>query len=463
QLGATTDPHVFDVTLGNEEHGLLQSFTYHVVAGDARSPEYRVEIITPPSATVTEVRYDYPEYMELDPRTQQGGAIDVWERSAVTITAATNVPVKRAEFELTDTEDFANAYPGSTVRIENGKKLTIAWHADPRQADGKFPKFYRIKVWDADGTPDPKPAVYPINVRLDQPPQVALIDPTTDLELPANGTVPLVVAARDPDFKLRTVSLKIALEENDITDEPLFDSEQQGAQQEIALKHDFNLEPLRLKAGDKIKFWIEAQDNRLPIHNLAKTSPLEITIKDKVSKEEAKKQLEEQKQQQQQKLDQAQDNNDAGTERPQQEPTGDNAPDQQPKDPMPRNANDPPNPDDSRQPQPNQTDKSQSGKPQPGDNTGKGQGGAADKQQNSGDKNQSKSDQRGKSGDQQSGKSGEPAPGGKSDKPSLKNDGSDDDKALERIAQRQNKNRPPQDNQVKQSSQSEAKKGSTDN
>lgn len=328
QLGATTDPNLFEGTLGNDEHGLLQSFSYHVVAGDARSPEYHVEIITPPSATVTEVRYDYPEYTELDPRTQMGGAIDVWERTAITISAVTNVPVKRAEFELADTEDFSAAYPGSSVKIADGKTLTITWRADPRQADDKFPKFYRIKVWDAEDTVDPKPAVYPINVRVDQPPQVVLIDPTTNLELPANGTVPLVVAARDQDFKLRTVSLKIARDENDVTDEELFN----GLVQEVGpLKHDFALEPLRLKAGDKIRIWVEAQDNRLPTHNLAKTSPIEITIKDKVSKEEAKKQLEEEKKEQQKRLDEAAKNNDQpndpnGQPQPGEEGKGNNDP-----------------------------------------------------------------------------------------------------------------------------------------
>ena len=305
QLGATTDPTLFEGTLGNDGHGLLQSFTYYVVAGDARSPEYRVEIITPPSATVTEVRYDYPEYTELDQSTQMGGAIDVWERTAITITAATNVSVKRAKLEFDDTEDFASSYDGPSPKIEeSGKRLRVEWRVNPRERDGKFPKFYRIKVWDAEDTPDPKPAVYPINVRIDQPPQVVLIDPTMNLELPANGTVPLVVAARDQDFKLRTVSLKIARDENDVTDETLFD----GSQSEVSLKHDFQLEPLRLREGDKIRIWVEAQDNRLPTHNLAKTPPIEITIKNKVSKEEAKKQLEQEKKEQQQRIDEANKN-----------------------------------------------------------------------------------------------------------------------------------------------------------
>lgn len=329
QLGATTDPNLFEGTLGNDEHGLLQSFTYHVVAGDARSPEYRVEIITPPSATVTEVRYEYPEYTELDPRTQMGGAIDAWERTGATITAATNVPVKRAKLELDDTEDFASSYDGPSPKIEEGgKRLRVEWRVNPRERDGKFPKFYRIKVWDAEDTPDPKPAVYPINVRIDQPPQVVLIDPTTNLELPANGTLPLVVAARDQDFKLRTVSLKIARDGNDITDETLFD----GSQQEVSLKHDFELEPLRLKAGDKIRIWVEAQDNRLPTHNIAKTPPIEITIKDKVTKAEAKKQLDEQKQDQQKRIDEAnkknneQANDPNGQQQPPEDGKGNNDP-----------------------------------------------------------------------------------------------------------------------------------------
>lgn len=417
QLGATTDPNLFEGTLGNDEHGLLQSFSYHVVAGDARSPEYRVEIITPPSATVTEVRYDYPEYTELDPRTQMGGAIDVWERTAITITAATNVPVKRGEFELADTEDFSAAYPGSSVRIADGRKLTITWRADPRQADGKFPKFYRIKVWDAEDTPDPKPAVYPINVRIDQPPQVVLIDPTTNLELPANGTVPLVVAARDQDFKLRTVSLKIARDENDVTDETLFD----GSQQEVALKHDFQLEPLRLKAGDKIRIWVEAQDNRLPTHNLAKTPPIEITIKGKVTKEEAKKQLDEQKKEQQQRLDEAAKNNDPANDRSEQQPSDPaSSPDQPPRDP-----NEPEQPkgkdDEANKEQPQQKGQQQD------DKNSKGKDGGSGKTQKGGEGKKSETGSEGKS--DKPGDKGNAADG----KQSLKNDGTQDQEALEQV------------------------------
>ena len=330
QLGVTTDPNTFEGTLGHDEHGLLQSFTYRVVAGDARSPEYRVEIITPPSATVTEVRYEYPEYTELDPRTQRGGAIEVWERTAVTITAVANVPVKTADFEVAEIEDFSSLYrPGIVKKSEDGRKLTIRWTANAHPDNGKFPKFYRISLKDAEGNPDPKPTVYPINVRLDQPPQVVLVDPTTNLEMPANGTVPLVVMARDQDFKLRTVILKIAREADDVTDETLFD----GSQQVVSLKHDFSLEPLRLKEGDSIRIWVEAQDNKLPTHNLAKTVPIEITIKKPLTKEEAKKQLEEQKKEQQKRIEEA---NKKNNEQP-NEPNGQQQPDEKAKannDPM---------------------------------------------------------------------------------------------------------------------------------
>lgn len=437
-LNPTTEPTVFEGIFGDDGQGLLQSFSYRIAAGDAHSSDYQVTVTTPPSATVTEQRYQYPDYMELEPLTQMGGAIDVWEQTTVTLHAEANVPVARAEFEFADTEDFASAYPGPSVKI-SGKKLTIGWQANARQSDGKFPKFYRVKVWDADGSADPKPAVYPINVRLDQPPQVVLLAPTTNLEMPSNGTVPLVVAARDPDFKLARVSLKFSRDDNDVTDETLSEK----PQSEIQLEHDFALEPLRLKSGDKIRFWIEAQDNKLPTHNLAKTPPLEITIQDKVSKEEAQKQLADQKREQKQKLDEAQnDQNATGRDRSQQEPndSGDQPPSKDSREPMPG--------DDRKQEQNQQAsdaDQNQQGKPQPGDKAGKNQGGQSGKQ-SSGDKTESSKNGEGQVRDSQSGQAGEKSSDSKSGQPSLKSDGSDDQQALEKILEKRGSQKPQRGN-----------------
>ncbi|MCA9043540.1 MAG: hypothetical protein KDA69_04420, partial [Planctomycetaceae bacterium] len=60
-------PNRFNALLtGEDGRGLMKDLTYYIIAGDARTPEYRVRINQPPSATVLRVDYDYPEYMQLD-------------------------------------------------------------------------------------------------------------------------------------------------------------------------------------------------------------------------------------------------------------------------------------------------------------------------------------------------------------------------------------------------------------
>src|SRR5690606_22695040 len=60
---------------GDNARGILQDLTYRIQAGDARSQEFHVTVLQPPSARVEQVSYEYPAYMELLPRTQPGGQI----------------------------------------------------------------------------------------------------------------------------------------------------------------------------------------------------------------------------------------------------------------------------------------------------------------------------------------------------------------------------------------------------
>src|SRR4029079_1186066 len=90
---------------GENGRGLLQSLSYSIVAGDARTRNYSIEVVQPPSARVEEVQYVFPPYMSLTDRTNPGGNIDGWEGAAVTLSATANMPVKSAAVVLTDTED----------------------------------------------------------------------------------------------------------------------------------------------------------------------------------------------------------------------------------------------------------------------------------------------------------------------------------------------------------------------
>ena len=90
---------------GPNGRGLLQDFSYHIVAGDATSDRYTVTVKQAPTATVEEIFLDYPDYMGLDDKTQPGGAIDAWEGTRVTVRAVTNMPVVAADVLFSETED----------------------------------------------------------------------------------------------------------------------------------------------------------------------------------------------------------------------------------------------------------------------------------------------------------------------------------------------------------------------
>lgn len=290
------------VIVGVNGRGIRQELAYHVEAGDAVSDEFQVKVIQPPSATIHSVRYEYPQYMNLAPVQQPGGAIDAWEGTKVTVDATTNMPITSFEVLFSDEEDSASLLEEFQIEktIEKNS-ITASWKLKLR-ADGSFPHFYQIKCRNKAGQTTLSPTVYPLLIRPDLSPEITLLSPKQDLKLPANGTVPISVVAEDPDFKIRYLNLRVDKEQIRILDKTIFE----GAQQSVGLNHDFALEPLRLTPGDTIYFWVEARDNKHPSGNRKNTPKIKIDILEPVSKEEAQKQLQEQKQesaQQKQKSD----------------------------------------------------------------------------------------------------------------------------------------------------------------
>lgn len=280
------------VIIGVNGRGIRQELTYHIEAGDAVSEDYLVSVIQPPSATIHSVRYEYPQYMNLAPVEQPGGAIDAWEGTKVTVEATTNKPITSFEVLFSDEEDSASLLEEFSIEKTIDKNsITASWKLKLR-SDGSFPKFYQIKCRNEAGQTTLSPTVYPLVIRPDLPPEITLITPKQDLKLPANGTIPISVVAEDPDFKIRYLNLRVDKDQIRILDRTIFE----GAEQSIALDHDFALEPLRLAAGDTIYFWVEARDNKHPSGNRKNTPKIKIEILEPVSREEAQKQLEEQKQ-----------------------------------------------------------------------------------------------------------------------------------------------------------------------
>lgn len=307
-------PRFRGVINGENGRGLLQSLTYMVVAGDARSPQYSIQVIQPPSAKVEELHYTFPSYMELAAKTQPGGEIDGWEGATLQLRATTNMPVKAAKLVFTDTDELHAKGEEMRLQIVDGTKLAAEWKLAFR-SDGTFPRFYHIECTTPKGETDPDPTQYGIKIRPDLPPEIALLAPTGDLELPANGVVPIVVQAADPDFLLRLMTLRAEQNGEPLVDQRLFEDQRLG--QAFRGAYDFALEPLKLKPGSTIQFWVEAKDNKQPIANRKNTPRLNIKILAPVSPQESKQQLAAEKQKQQDQLASANDAQNAeGKEKP---------------------------------------------------------------------------------------------------------------------------------------------------
>ena len=55
--------------LPDDSRGLQQKVTYFIEAGDARTPEYTIDVVTAPAMLVRRVEFDYPDYTRLANRT----------------------------------------------------------------------------------------------------------------------------------------------------------------------------------------------------------------------------------------------------------------------------------------------------------------------------------------------------------------------------------------------------------
>jgi len=296
-------PRFRGVLNGENGRGLLQSLKYRIIAGDAQSREFTINVIQPPSARPDDVHYVFPSYMSLDDRQTSGGDIDGWEGATVTVNATSNVPVKTATIVLTDTEDGVKGEE-SLMRVTDGTKLSASWPLGFRP-DGTAARFYHIQVRTEDGKSDPDPTRYAYRIRPDQRPEVSLLAPTTDLDLPANAIIPLLIQAADPDFQLRSITLKAERGGDSFPDRRLFESDLPT--QSYRGSADFPLEPLRLNAGETVTFWIEAKDNKQPTANRTNSSIIRVRVGKPASSAEVQKLLAEEKQKQQDQLQRADD------------------------------------------------------------------------------------------------------------------------------------------------------------
>lgn len=421
--------------LGENGDGLLQSIEYYVRAGDARSETYRVTVIQPPSATITELEYQFPKYMKRSKESAPGPNVDTYEGTQVTFRATTNMPIESAVLQFSDTEKFTSKGEEQRMDVKEGTQLSTRWAAKFR-SDGTYPKFYRMQVKTKAGQVDPAPSVHSITLKPDLPPEIEIVAPKGDLEVPANAIIPIVLKARDQDFSLSVVEMHIQRAGQPFDKNDLY----RGDSPETEVQHDWRLGNLDLKVDDVLTYWFVVRDNKEPTPNYKDSPRRKITIKDRIPEEDAKKQneqdkekikLEQQQQREAQNGDQPQQPNENGA---QNENPSDNANNQNQNENQTGDADKPPRDDKKNDSNKNNED---------GQDGNKGDNKNADSKNDGGKTGEkpSPTDKGNDTNNQDAGKTGNNGDK-KSEKP-LDKSGRDDDEVLRRALERQrDKNKP---------------------
>ncbi len=253
--------------------GLSQNLNYRIEAGDARSLDYDVTVVTAPAILVQKIEYDYPAYTGYVDRTVEGlGDIRAIEGTRITVFALANGPIRDAlvDFDADGRRDL----PPMIVDGANAKTSFVLSLRDDRQT----PKFasYVLRFTNGDGRTNRNPVKYPIEVLRDYDPEVALVTPPEEtLDVRLDQTVTIEIDARDPDFALSDVHLRGEAVGRPELNETLLQTQHIGR---FTAQYPFTPKDHGLQAGDALHYWATASDNRTPTANTAATRKQTIRI-----------------------------------------------------------------------------------------------------------------------------------------------------------------------------------------
>jgi hypothetical protein len=252
-----------------------ESFDYYIVAGDARSASYHVEVVKRPQVQRISVTYTLPAYTAKEPRRV--------EESDGEITA---IPGTRVEVFLTATKLLQEALlvvdGREPLSLQKGAVdhtwLTsfVLWNkTDPanEQVGGPLiqaPTRYQIRLKDTDGYENADPLWHSITPARDELPTVMIITPGRDLQCKPDAQLELRVDARD-DYGIREVRLLYRVNEEQKVHELARFPHPGEPKLETSDRFAWELRSRGLKGGDVVQYWAEATDR----NNLIARKPSE--------------------------------------------------------------------------------------------------------------------------------------------------------------------------------------------
>lgn len=240
--------------------GIDQGLDYHIVAGDAVTKSWRLEVLPAPTILVDRLEYEFPAYTKRTKQTiEQQGDIQALEGTRVTVHARANQPIASAaiDFDATGeptrdslTMEFeAQQAHRDFVLLLNTDKTP--WHAS-----------YQVRFKTQAGDTSQFPVSHRIEVLRDLAPEIEILTPRLErIELPEDSRQPIEVRALDPDYALTKIGLKAVSGGSELLTLDLL-NDPQGRTGQVVQTYDLVPAALDLHAGDEVVFWAVAEDNR---------------------------------------------------------------------------------------------------------------------------------------------------------------------------------------------------------
>ncbi|MEJ7638393.1 MAG: DUF4175 family protein [Singulisphaera sp.] len=271
---------------------VTRPFTFSVAAGDDSTSirDVAVKVVPPPALTDLTVRLIAPPYTGLPEQTLASGRTQVRavEGTRVVIEARANKPIATASLHLGEKP------AGAPIEFDPGRRALKTRFT----VKGSAPFWFDLL--DTEGFRNREAVRYDVRSLRDEAPRVALDEPTSDRDVPAQAIVPVRFTV-DDDYGIQSARLlyKVATGGSEPAREvalPLWDSHGNppGApvkHQEVG--HAWDLAPLKLAPGTIVTFHADARDfDDLQGPNLGKSRELRLRI---VSDEDIARQLDDQR------------------------------------------------------------------------------------------------------------------------------------------------------------------------
>ena len=278
----------FRCSLPGHAAGLQQDVTFRIEAGDAVSKDYLITVLAVPHIDVDSIHYEFPPYTKREKQiVENQGDIRGLEGTRVSIYASANQEIESAYLHfLGEQHSLASENQRQDLpMLVQGKKvsasfhLTLAHHRPSKQTGS-----YEIRFVNDNGQRNQRPVQHLIEVTGDLEPHIEVLTPQIfDIKLPEDGKQTIEVLARDPDYGLTLLRLQMVAGGESLLDETLLD-DSSGWPGAANRRYVFVPRAFGLRAGQTVKYWALAEDNRAdaltssPKPNRSRTAEYEIKI-----------------------------------------------------------------------------------------------------------------------------------------------------------------------------------------